>query len=85
MAGTLGLDTVRFFVAMFGFRLIRFGSEAALAAFYGPHIVKWMGSDLFRSVAYFFTALLIGASVISIIRFIVNARRGRDWDSTMAA
>src|SRR5467141_996262 len=70
MAGTLRLDDVRFFVAMFGFRLLRFGSEAALAAFYGPQIVQWMGSDLFRGVAYFFTAFLIAASAIRILRFI---------------
>src|SRR6476660_3446317 len=59
--GTLGLSAVRFLVALFGFRLVRFGSEAALAAVYGSQIVQWMRSDLFRNVAYVFMALLIAA------------------------
>jgi membrane protein YqaA with SNARE-associated domain len=83
--GTLGLSAVRFLVALFGFRLVRFGSEAALAAVYGSQIVQWMRSDLFRNVAYVFMALLIAASVISIIQFMVNARRRCGSDSDMAA
>jgi membrane protein YqaA with SNARE-associated domain len=83
-AGAIGIDTVRFFVAMFGFRLIRFGGEAALAAVYGPQIVQWMESDVFRYIAYGFTALLVIGSILSIIQFIRNVRR-RKSESARAA
>ena len=55
------------------FRLIRFGSEAALATIYGPE-------KLVRDIAYFFTVLLVGVSVISIIKFAGYARHRRVGD-----
>ena len=83
-AGALGIDALRFFIAMFGFRLIRFGGEAALAAVYGPPIVQWMESDVFRYIAYAFTSLLIIGSILSIIQFIRNVRK-RKSESARAA
>jgi membrane protein YqaA with SNARE-associated domain len=76
-AGALDANLPRFFIAMFGFRLIRFESEAALAAIYGRQIVKWMESDLFRDVAYFFTVLVVAGTIVSIIQFIRKTRDGR--------
>jgi membrane protein YqaA with SNARE-associated domain len=73
-AAALDANVVRFFLAMFGFRLIRFGSEAALAAIYGRQIVRWMESDLFHDVAYFFTVLVIGGTIVSVIQFIRKTR-----------
>jgi membrane protein YqaA with SNARE-associated domain len=84
-AGALEVNTVHFFVAMFGFRVIRFGAVAALAAVYGPQIVGWMESEVFRDIAYVFITLLIAASVLSIIQFIRNVRRRRRPDTTIAA
>ncbi len=40
------------FIAMFAFRLVRFGAEAALATVYGRQLVRWMESDWFRCIAY---------------------------------
>jgi membrane protein DedA with SNARE-associated domain len=76
-AGALGLNAVRFLLAVFGFRLVRFGSEAALAAVYGPQLVRWMRTAFFRDIGYLFIGLLIGASIISIIRFFISAHRCR--------
>ena len=61
--------------AMFGFRVLRFGAEAALAAKYGRQIVAWMASDLFRDIAYFFTAIVLIGSVITAIQFVRTIRR----------
>lgn len=75
-AGALDANLLRFFIAMFGFRLIRFGSEGALAAIYGRQIVRWMESDLFRDVAYFFTIVVVAGTIVSVIQFIRKTRSG---------
>jgi membrane protein YqaA with SNARE-associated domain len=74
-AGALKVNSLRFFIAMFFFRLIRFGSEAALAALYGRGILRWMQSDAFRYVAYFFKAVVLAGSVVTIVQFFRKTRR----------
>jgi len=80
-AGALDVSAWRFFTAVFGFRLLRFGVEAALAAKYGAPLVRWMESDIFRGVAYFFTVLVVGGSLITLIQFVRKSRIRSDWGS----
>jgi membrane protein YqaA with SNARE-associated domain len=79
-AGAFGLSAPRFLAAIFGFRLVRFGSEAALAAFYGTQIVDWMRSTFFSDIAHFFTAVAIGASIVTVVQFFVNSHGPRIGD-----
>ena len=75
-AGAFKVNVRRFFIAMFGFRLIRFGAEAGLAAIYGRQLVRWMESDWFRDIAYFFTAIVLLGSIFTVVQF-VRKTRGR--------
>src|SRR5262249_4439286 len=50
-AGALDVDATVFFATLAACRLLRFGTEAALAVVYGAHIVGWLESDTFRDIA----------------------------------
>lgn len=77
-AGAFKVNVRRFFIAMFAFRLIRFGTEAGLAALYGRQLVRWMESDWFRYIAYFFTIIVLVGSVFTVIQFIRKTRIHRN-------
>jgi membrane protein YqaA with SNARE-associated domain len=76
-AGALKLNTLRFLVAVFAFRIVRFGAEAVLAAIYGRHIVSWMESDAFRYVADSFTAIVLVGTVFVIVQLVRSTRKSR--------
>jgi membrane protein YqaA with SNARE-associated domain len=84
-AGAFKVNVRRFFIAMFAFRLVRFGAEAALAAVYGRQLVRWMESDWFRYIAYFFTAIVLVGSVFTVIQFVRKTRGRRSPSQTRRA
>lgn len=65
-AGALGMSPWRFFPAMGGVRLARFGAEAALASRYGEGIIRWTETPIF-------TAIVGGLAVLAIVGTIVSA------------
>jgi membrane protein YqaA with SNARE-associated domain len=73
-AGALGVDAPTFFITLAIFRLLRFGGEALIAASYGPHILVWIDSDIFRDVVAGCIALALLASLVSIVRLIRLSR-----------
>jgi len=73
-AAALNASAIRFFIATFGFRVLRFGAEAVLAAIYGKRIAQWMQSDLFRVLAEGFTFLVLTGAVIGVMQFIRKTR-----------
>jgi membrane protein YqaA with SNARE-associated domain len=76
-AGALKVDRSLFFVTLGITRLVRFGGEAVLAYFYGPHIIRWLTSD---TVEYIGTALFAAAVIgtaITTIRLVLKTRMRR--------
>jgi membrane protein YqaA with SNARE-associated domain len=65
-AGALGMSPWRFFPAMGAVRLVRFGTEAALASRYGEGIMRWTETPVF-------TAVIAGMAVLAIVGTIVSA------------
>jgi membrane protein YqaA with SNARE-associated domain len=65
-AGALKMSPWRFFPAMAGVRLVRFGAEAALASRYGEGIIRWTDTPMF-------TAIVGGLAVLAIVGTIVSA------------
>jgi membrane protein YqaA with SNARE-associated domain len=65
-AGALRMSPWRFFPAMGGVRLARFGAEAALASRYGEGIMRWTETPVF-------TAIVGGLAVLAIVGTIVSA------------
>jgi membrane protein YqaA with SNARE-associated domain len=74
-AGALEMNALRFFVAMFCFRLLRFGSEALLASIFGTSVVRFIESPTVRLVAEIFTVVIVGGSIISVYMFLRKVRR----------
>lgn len=65
-SGACGLNVWTFLSTLAAVRSVRFVAEAALAAYYGRGILKWMESSTF-------TAVVIGLAVLAIIGTIVSA------------
>ncbi len=83
-AGALDVPPGKFFLTLAAVRLIRFGSEALLALFYGDVIVTWLKSDAVRTVAgALFVLVLVGAG-ISSYRLIRSTRRQKPARSVRA-
>jgi len=74
-AGALEVSAVRFFIAMFGFRLIRFGVEAALAAKFGPGVIRLIESHTAHVIAAIFTFIIIAGSIVTIYMFVRKVRQ----------
>jgi membrane protein YqaA with SNARE-associated domain len=72
--GALGMSPWRFFPAMGGVRLARFGAEAALASRYGEGIVRWTETPLFTAIVLALAVLAIVGTIVSVVMI---ARRGR--------
>ena len=69
-SGALGADAWRFFVTLAGVRLLRFLTEAALAAHYGRGILSWMESKTFTvTVAAMIGLAMIGTIVSGIVLY----------------
>jgi membrane protein YqaA with SNARE-associated domain len=70
--GALGMSPWRFFPAMGGVRLARFGAEAALASRHGEGIVRWTETPLFTAIVLALAVLAIVGTIVSVV---VIARR----------
>jgi membrane protein DedA with SNARE-associated domain len=84
-AGALEINAVRFFIAMFCFRLLRFGTEAALAAKFGTSVIRLVESDTARVIAEIFTVIILVGSAVSVYAFIRHARLKRPGPQGKAA
>jgi membrane protein YqaA with SNARE-associated domain len=71
-AGALEVDAVRFLGVATGVRLVRFGSEAVLAANYGRSVLRWMNSDIVQDVV---AGIIVLAAVGSVISLLALRRR----------
>ena len=63
--GALAISEWRFFATFGAVRLLRFGSEAALAHHYGAGILRVLESDMFRGIVIGFIALAAGGTAVS--------------------
>jgi membrane protein YqaA with SNARE-associated domain len=85
-AGALEVSAPRFFLAMFAFRLLRFGAEAFLASILGTRVViPLIESPAVRTTAEILTVVIIGGSAISIYRFTRRLRRRPSGSRSEAA
>ena len=66
-SGAFALDTSRFFATLATVRLIRFGTEGALAARYGEQIVGWMDSTAFEVTVGVLIVLALAGTILSAV------------------
>lgn len=66
-SGACGLDASRFFSTLLVVRLLRFGTEAALAARYGEQIVTWMDTTAFEVAVGVLIALALVGTILSAV------------------
>jgi membrane protein YqaA with SNARE-associated domain len=85
VAGALKAVPSRFFLALGPARLLRFGSEAVLAYFYGEQIASWLESNIVKGVGIALFIVMIVGSIITLIRFIRKTRAHRISHSQHAA
>ena len=71
-AGALEVDALRFLGVTAGVRLVRFGTEAVLAAYYGRSVLRWMNSDIVQDVV---AGIIVLAAVGSVISLFALRRR----------
>ena len=74
-AGALEVRVKRFFVAMFAFRVLRFGGESLLAVIFGTQVVRFIESPTAHLIAEIFTAIIVAGSIVSVLLFIRQIRR----------
>lgn len=74
-SGAFRVKAWSFFVTLAGVRLVRFGIEAALAAYYGRGILTWMKSATFQWIIGVFILLAIGGTIVSAIAVVRSTRR----------
>ena len=82
--GALGMNAWRFFTALAGVRLLRFGVESALASHYGSQILRWMQTPMFRAVVGVFITLAVIGTVASAVA-LTRGSRGRQRRPARAA
>ena len=63
--GALGLNAWRFLSALAAVKLVRYGTESALAARFGTRILGWMESTVFEVIVGVFIVLAVGGSAVS--------------------
>jgi membrane protein YqaA with SNARE-associated domain len=76
-AGALEVQPATFFLTLVAARMLRFGSEALLAALYGPQILVWLDSDIFHDIVSGFIVLALALAVVSMVRIIRSTRATR--------
>jgi membrane protein YqaA with SNARE-associated domain len=76
-AGALKVKRRLFFVALAVTRLIRFGLEAALALAYGPRIIAWLDSNVFKDIVFGCIILAVALTTLSIVRVVRATRPSR--------
>jgi membrane protein YqaA with SNARE-associated domain len=75
-SGAFKVQPWGFFTTLAGVRLLRFGIEGALAAYYGRGILAWMESPAFQWIVGGFIVLAVAGTLISTIA-VVRSTRGR--------
>jgi membrane protein YqaA with SNARE-associated domain len=73
--GALRVDMWGFFITLAGVRLLRFGIETALAAYYGRGIIAWMDSATFRWLIGGIIVLAVAGTIVSAIALVRSTRR----------
>ena len=76
-SGACALDPWRFFSTLAAVRVLRFGLEGALAAWYGRQILVWMDSTAFEVAIGALIALAIAGTIVSAIAALRSSRRQR--------
>ena len=66
-SGAIGVSASRFFTTLALVRLVRFTSEAGLAAVYGGRILTWMESTVFEVIVGALIVLAIGGTIVSAV------------------
>ena len=74
--GALGMSPWSFLPALTGARAVRFGVEAALAAYYGSRILRWMDTPMFTAAVGFFIALAVIGTAVSVVALVRGSRTG---------
>jgi membrane protein YqaA with SNARE-associated domain len=75
--GALEVDRVIFFSTFAAMRLLRFGSEAALARIYGRGVLRVLESDSFQSVVVAFIVIAVIGTLISGVMMWKSVRQPR--------
>jgi membrane protein YqaA with SNARE-associated domain len=65
--GALDVNRVRFFSTFAVVRLVRFGSEAALARRYGPELLAALESQMFQGVVIAFVVIAVVGTIASAV------------------
>jgi membrane protein YqaA with SNARE-associated domain len=75
VSGALGMNPWSFFGALAAARALRFGIEAALAAYYGSGILRWMKTPTFQMVVGVFIALAVIGTIVSAVAVYRSSKR----------
>jgi len=73
-SGALEVKATRFFGTLAVCRLVRFGGESLLAVIYGPQIVAWIDSPVFRRAVVACSVLAVLLTALSIARVFRSSR-----------
>src|SRR5262245_20006680 len=73
-AGALEVRASLFFITLAVCRIIRFGIEAALAAWYGKGVLAWLESDVFRDLVSFLIVAAVALTALSIVQLVRSSR-----------
>ena len=80
-SGALEVKATRFFGTLAVCRLLRFGGESLLAVIYGPRILAWIDSAVFRRAVVACSVLAVLLTALSIARVFKSTRStGRGID-----
>ena len=82
-SGAASVNAWTFLVTLAGVRVLRFGAESGLAAYYGRGIIAWMKSSTFTVVVGAMTAMAIVGTVISAIAVYRSVRKKNPPSSQM--
>jgi membrane protein YqaA with SNARE-associated domain len=74
-SGALRLNAWRFLSTLAGVRLVRFGIEAGLAAYYGRRILTWMDSTVFEVLVGIITGAAILGTIVSAVAIYRSIKR----------
>jgi membrane protein YqaA with SNARE-associated domain len=74
--GALGMNVWSFFGTLAAVRVLRFGTEAALAARYGRRIIRWMRTPTFETLVGILIALAVIGTIISAIALVRGSKKG---------
>jgi membrane protein YqaA with SNARE-associated domain len=74
-SGAANVNVWTFLVTLAGVRVLRFGAESGLAAYYGRGIIAWMKSPTFTIVVGVMTGMAIIGTVISAVAVYRSTRK----------